>query len=121
MLLASVVLLEGMRILDLTFTNVGHPLHRGRMASVESHKGAALASRLTIDSRSNLYERWSSASQRADGQCGEQQGSDPCLQVGNDQRLSAQQDFHMRLSHRVCECVCVCVCIEMHSFLREIF
>jgi len=50
-LLASVVRklrLEGMRILDLTFTHVGHPLHRGRIASVESHKGATLASRLTI-------------------------------------------------------------------------
>ena len=48
MLLASVVRLEGMRIPDLTFTHVGHPLHRGRMTSVESHKGATLASRLTI-------------------------------------------------------------------------
>ena len=48
MLLASVVRLEGMRILDLTFTHVGHPLHRGRMTDVESHKGATLASRLTI-------------------------------------------------------------------------
>ena len=37
-----------MRILDLTFTHVGHPLHRGRMTDVESHKGATLASRLTI-------------------------------------------------------------------------
>ena len=46
MLLASVVLLEGM-----------------------SH------------SRSNLYASGSSASQRADDQCGEPQGSDPCLQV----------------------------------------
>ena len=48
MLLASVVRLEGMRILDLTYKHVGHPLHRGRMDSVESHKGAALASRITI-------------------------------------------------------------------------
>ena len=48
MLLASVVRLEGMRILDLTFTHVGHPLHRGRIESMESHKGATLASRLTI-------------------------------------------------------------------------
>ena len=48
MLLASVVRLEGMRILDQTFTHVGHQLHRGRMASVESHKGATLVSRLTI-------------------------------------------------------------------------
>ena len=47
-LLESVVRLEGMRILDLPFTHVGHPLHRGRMTSVESHKGATLASRLTI-------------------------------------------------------------------------
>ena len=37
-----------MRILDLTFTHVGHPFHRGRMADVESHKGAALASRLAV-------------------------------------------------------------------------
>ena len=42
------MLLEGMRILDITFTHVGHPLHRGRMTDVESHKGATLASRLTI-------------------------------------------------------------------------
>ena len=48
LLLASVVRLEVLRILDLTLTHVGHPLHRGRMTSVESHKGAALASRLTI-------------------------------------------------------------------------
>ena len=48
MLLQSVVRLEGMLILDLTLTHVGHPLHRGRMAIVESHKGATLASRLTI-------------------------------------------------------------------------
>ena len=34
-------------------------------------------------SRSNLYARGSSASQRADDQCGEPQGSDPCLQVDN--------------------------------------
>jgi len=27
---------------------VGHPLHRGRMTDVESHKGAALASRFAI-------------------------------------------------------------------------
>ena len=32
MLLDSVVQLEGLSILDLTFTHVGHPLHRGRMA-----------------------------------------------------------------------------------------
>ena len=48
MLLASVVRLEGMRVLDLTFTHVGHPLHRWRMTDVASHKGATLASRLTI-------------------------------------------------------------------------
>ena len=44
----SVVLLEGMLIPDLSFTHVSHPLHRERMASAESHKGATLASRLTI-------------------------------------------------------------------------
>ena len=44
-----------MRILDLTFTHLGHPLHRGRMTNVESHKGATLASRLTI--RSWLSQR----------------------------------------------------------------
>ena len=48
MLLVSVVWLEGLRIPDLTLTYVGHELHRERMASVESNKGAALASRLTI-------------------------------------------------------------------------
>ena len=37
-----------MRILDLAFTQMGHPLHRRRMASVESHKGAALDTGLTI-------------------------------------------------------------------------
>ena len=36
MLLESVVRLEGMRILDLTYTHEGHPPHRGRMTSVES-------------------------------------------------------------------------------------
>ena len=46
--LASVVRFEGMRIPDLTFTHVGHPFHRGRMADVESHKGATLASRFSI-------------------------------------------------------------------------
>ena len=37
-----------MRILHLTFTHVGHPPHRERTTSMESHKGPALASRLTI-------------------------------------------------------------------------
>ena len=40
--------IEGMRVLDLTFTHVGDPLHRRRMACVENHKGAFLASGLTI-------------------------------------------------------------------------
>ena len=37
-----------MRILDLTLRHVGHPLHKERMTSVESHKGATLASGLAI-------------------------------------------------------------------------
>ena len=39
-----------MRIIYLTFTHVDHPLQRGQMAAVESHKGATLASGLTIRS-----------------------------------------------------------------------
>ena len=44
MLLVLVVRLRGMRIPDLIFTHVG----RGQMAAVKSHKGATLASGLTI-------------------------------------------------------------------------
>ena len=46
--LASVVRLVAMRVLDLFLTRVGHSLHGERMTSVESHKGVALTSGLTV-------------------------------------------------------------------------
>ena len=49
-LLVSIVRLEGIHILELTYTHVGIPLHRGQMATVGSHKGETLASGLAINS-----------------------------------------------------------------------